>query len=385
MGMPHDGFTERRSLSQGMTTMAMIAKACEAPGAPSARGFAEGVVEGLARPSAAGLAGALAVVVAVILSAVLLLTEERLASLPDRALMMRPSDEEARISQIALRGAAALGTRPVVWILGASDTREMLGTEAELNGWWVGPRGVRVASVCADGLLFEERAALVEKLRPGPEGAIVLGISLRQFCRRPSVLLDRVERYRLGFRSPAFDEEVVLAGGTMPPVTGQHFLDNRKFLLRRSASLVRRGDAPAYQEHRYRAQARSSGEWLREWERVRFSRVDFEHNAGVISRLVARNRRAGGPPVILLEIPSLESVDPVLGGRGAAADMKSYRAAVRGLAEREGLVLLDPGASVRLGRGDFADMAHVGDDGARKRFSEEFLRQLTSHVVVGAP
>lgn len=108
----------------------------------------------------------------------------------------------------------------------------------------------------------------------------------------------------------------------------------------------------------------------------RFSPEEFERRAGVISRMVARNRKAGGPPVVLLEIPSLDDVDPRFSGPGHAAQRRLYRAAVRRFAEREGLPYLDPAASAGIRGQDFSDSAHLGDDGARSRFSEKFLDQL---------
>jgi len=254
----------------------------------------------------------------------------------------------------------------------------MLLGESELNDRLAKSGGcARIVSLCADGLLLEERAAVVERLRPGASGAVVLGINLGQFCRPAADVARIAERYRLGFRSAAFDEEAALAGAVMPSATGQFFYDNRLFFLRRVACLVRTGPPPEFREHRSHARGGADADAWQFRKVRRFSSEEFERRAGVVSRLAARNRRAGGPPVVLLEIPSMDYVEPRIGGPNHAAELRIYRAAVRRLAEREGLHYLDPAASVSLRRQDFADFAHIGDDGARARFSAEFLRQLS--------
>ncbi len=334
-------------------------------------------MRGFAQPSRPGLLGAVLVAFSVILIGALLLTEKRVASSRPRAWMMDPTDDYGRLTQMVLRGADALGTQANVWILGASDTREMLMTEAELNHRVEQfPGGTRVVTLCADGLLLEERAAIIDRLRPRTAGAIVLGINLGQFCRPAADLEGVAERYRLGFRSVVFDEEAGRIGARMPPATGHFSYDNRMFFLRRLARMVRLGPPPEYQDHRSQARA---GMRVDPWpfrRMRRFSSEEFDRRAGLISRLAARNRQAGGPPVVLLEIPTMDYVDPGISGPNRTAELGVYRAAVRRLAEREGLHYLDPAATVPLRRDDFADFAHIGDDGARARFSEEFLRQL---------
>ena len=321
--------------------------------------------------------GALFLAASVGLLGALLLTERRVASSHAGAWMMDPTDDYGRLAPMILRGATAQGTQATVWILGASDTREMLMTEAELNDRLErSPGGSRVVALCADGLLLEERAAIIDRLRPGAEGAIVLGINLGQFCRPAADLAGVAERYRLGFRSEVFEEEAARVGARMPPATGHFFYDNRLFFLRRVACLVRVGPPPEYQEHRSRTRG---GPQVDPWQfrKVRrFSSEEFDRRAGLISRLAIRNRQAGGPPVVLLEIPSMDYVEPGISGPNHAAELRVYRAAVRRLAEREGLHYLDPAATAPLHREDFADFAHLGDDGARARFSGEFLRLL---------
>ena len=249
---------------------------------------------------------------------------------------MDPTDDYGRLAPMILRGATAQGTQATVWILGASDTREMLMTEAELNDRLErSPGGSRAVALCADGLLLEERAAIIDRLRPGAEGAIVLGINLGQFCRPAADLAGVAERYRLGFRSEVFEEEAARVGARMPPATGHFFYDNRLFFLRRVACLVRVGPPPEYQEHRSRTRG---GPQVDPWQfrKVRrFSSEEFDRRAGLISRLAIRNRQAGGPPVVLLEIPSMDYVEPGIGGPNHAAELRVYRAAVRRLAERE--------------------------------------------------
>jgi hypothetical protein len=307
----------------------------------------------------------------------LLLTEQRVASAPRGAWMQDPADDYGRLAPMVLRGAAAFGTNATVWILGASDTREMLLGESELNDRLAkSGGGARIVSLCADGLLLEERAAVVERLRPGAPGAIVLGINLGQFCRPAADVAKVAERYRLGFRSATFDEEAALAGAVMPPATGHFFYDNRLFFLRRIACLARTGPPPEFQEHRSHAQGGADADPWQFRKVRRFSSEEFERRAGVVSRLAVRNRLAGGPPVVLLEIPSMDYVEPRIGGPNHAAALRVYRAEVRRLAEREGLHYLDPAASVALRRQDFGDFAHLGNEGARARFSAEFLRQL---------
>lgn len=353
---------------------------------PVGGGFISGLMEGLTQPSAPALVGCLGVVLAVILMGATFITRERVAASAQGAWMYSSSDDCGRLSVLALRGAASFGTNPVVWIMGASDTREILCTEAGLNGLIAAmDPAVRVVSLCADAFLLEERAALIEALRPGPAGVIVLGINPRQFLREPSVLADRVERYRLAFRSSSFDEEAARAGVAMPPVTGHYFWDNRQFFLRRVGCFLRWGPEPTYREHRHHARGGPQGGGREFRSKALFSPVAFDRHAGLISRLAERNRRAGGPRIVLLEIPSVESLEPIPGGPGAAGQLGLYRAAVRRLAEREGLVHLDPGAAARLAPSDFADSAHVGDDAARMRFSREFLRQLAPFLHGGRP
>jgi hypothetical protein len=107
-----------------------------------------------------------------------------------------------------------------------------------------------------------------------------------------------------------------------------------------------------------------------------FSVEEFRRRTGVISRMAKRNREAGGPPLVLLEIPSLDYLQPGLGGRSHANELSLYREAIREFAAREGLAYLDPQAAGGLTRASYRDFAHVGDDPSRTRFSAEFIRQL---------
>jgi hypothetical protein len=341
--------------------------------------FTAGLARGLVQPSGIGLLGALFTALSIGLLGALLLTERRVASAPRGAWMQDRTDDYGRLTPMVLRGAAAFGTGTVVWILGASDTMEMLLGESELNDRLAkyDGGGARIVSLCASGLLLEERAAVVERLHPGASGAVVLGVNLGQFCRPVEEVKRIAERHKLGFRSAAFDEEAAFAGAVVPSATGQFFYDNRLFFLKRVACLVRTGPPPEFLEHRSHAWGGTDADPWQFRKVRRFSSEEFERRTGVVSRLVARNRLAGGPPVVLLEIPTQDYLEPRIGGPNHAAEVRIYRAAVRRLAEREGLHYLDPAASISLRSRDFADYAHLGDEGARARFSDEFLRQLS--------
>ncbi len=346
--------------------------------------FNAGLVRGLVHPSRVGLLGALFTALSVGLLGAQFLTERRLVSAPQGAWASSPTDDFGFLTPKILRGAAAFGTNAVVWILGASDTREILLVESMLNDRLAkSGGGAQIVVLTADSLLLEERAAMIERLRPGASGAVVLGINLGQFCRPVADVANIAQNYRLGFRSARFDEEVALADVVMPPATGQFFYDNRLFFLRRVSCLVRTGPPPKMLEHRYHTRGGANADPWQFRKVRRFSSEEFERRSGLVSRLAARNRSAGGPPVVLLEIPSMDYVEPRIGGPNHAAELRIYRAAVRRLAEREGLHYLDPAASVSLRRQDFADYLHISDEGARARFSNEFLRQL-SPILKGA-
>ena len=340
--------------------------------------FVAGLFQGLRHPSRGALLGALAVTVASLAAAASLITEHRVATAPADAWINDPADDYGRLTPRVLRGPDTSSNRLTVWILGASDTREALLGEAGLTRLLHDAHGgpVRAVSLCADGLLLEERAAIIDRLRPPAHGVIVLGINLNQFCRPVEDLKLASERYRLGFRSEVFDTEAALAGVTVSPATGHFFYDNRLFFLRRVGLLIPFGHTPAYVEHRSRGTEGIKGDPWAGRLIPHFSREEFNRHAALVSRLAERNRKANGPPIVLLEIPRLDTLEPRLGGPNHAGELALYREELGKFATREGLTYLDPAANAALGRDSFADPAHLGDDPARARFSAAFVSEL---------
>lgn len=307
-----------------------------------------------------------------------LITERRVATAPADAWINDATDDFGRLTPRVLHGPDSGSNRLTVWILGASDTREALLGEAGLTRLLLEAHGgpAQAVSLCADGLLLEERAAIVDRLRPPANGIILLGINLGQMCRPVEDLKLASERYRLGFRSEVFDTEAALAGVTISPATGRFFYDNRLFFLRRVGLLMPVGHAPAYQEHRSRGTEGIQGDRWAGRRIPHFSREEFNCHTALLSRLAERNRKAHGPPIVLLEIPRLDTLEPRLGGPNHASELAIYREEIGKFAVREGLTYLDPAATAALSRDSFADPAHIGDDNARARFSAALVSEL---------
>ena len=199
-----------------------------------------GFCRGAQAPSPWALLGAVGVALAWIGFACVGIQESFLLSHDGRGMMRGSHDESAWVSAQALRAGsstcvAEAAKVPRICLVGASNLRESVLEPSALGElareMWGGP--VEVVDLVMSSMLWEERAALLDRVGVHFEGVVVLEVGPQQMSRNTEMLRRFARAPRLGFQSDIFDEECRSAGIPRPRSTGIYSLDNAAFLARR--------------------------------------------------------------------------------------------------------------------------------------------------------
>jgi len=351
------------------------------------RAWWKGFIRGFLAPSPQAVAGAVAVALLWMGGACLGIDESLLLRSGGRGMMRDARDESAWISAQVLRPPAtsnAPSGPPAqrLCLVGASDLREALIEPADLAALASEKLGrpTEVVDLLMNMLLWEERAALLERVGADFDGYIVLSVGPQQMSRNTDSLQRLALQPRLGFQSDIFDEECRRAGILRPRPTRVYFLDNALFVLRRAVQLLPGANIPERRQF-YEFTVRGDHQAVPDPAYARLSCFEpaaFARTRGVATRLIHRLQNSGKAKIVLLEVPWLDSVLDSEKSRERSDQKAAYVTAIRQLAQETGVRYLDLSDNVRWTADDFADYRHIGRAAARRRFSTALLEALGS-------
>ncbi|MHC4470130.1 MAG: hypothetical protein ACYTDY_00175 [Planctomycetota bacterium] len=282
---------------------------------------------------------------------------------------------------------------PGVVMLGASLTIRCITSEDRLAEL-IEANGLAkplVYNLCTDGQSTGEMAAILDCLRPGFDGVVIIGASRGLFAYGVTGdgdpqhdLTDRLNSPTLGFSSDAYDDEARIAGVAQPRRTGIYAFDNMRFLLARRYEIVRNlvKGAPKYGDPLH-------APWMRIVNRPEYWEEEiaalpkmaehyglfFEANSSVIGRLVANLRKRGDPSFILMEPPVNPGWSEIPEG---ARFFRRYHEDLRRLAAQHGMSFLPITEEASIVRTDFVDYdGHIGNPEVRERCTKAIASRVS--------
>lgn len=332
-------------------------------------------LEGCTRPSAVSVVLALGCVAAAFATAITVIDERFIATPTARELLtLGHADDDLEVTSQVLGLAGRDPGRPLVVMVGASETREMI--DLDRFRATVSPDGVdgvdtEILAQPRQGLAEIHR--LAERIPDGTEGVFVLSLGIGRFTSAEGEADGEPNFPRLGFGGgrgdpePSGTERRALLG------RGSFLLDNLGFYLPRLLRLPRNVvlGAPRHSIHRYdRRPPMPAAEWDLKARQMQ-SRLEgfdagFAANAERLAAIVGRLRQRTRMSVVATILP----VNPRFADETIGADRyRSMVDRVIGLVEAEGLPVIDL-EGVGLSTSDYWDWIHLRSPETRARITD---------------
>lgn len=340
------------------------------------RGFLDGFKAGLTEKSWMVLVGSLAFSILALGVISFRCSERQLANAPESHLLAYSGDDYGRLTHRILRSASHRDNSQMLVLMGSSGFHESLTGPDDLDRRWRSAAGdsFQTEVLTAHQFSFEERMAAVERYGPF-QGIAVISIHPRDLYRAAFQIEEIFDLDRLGFSSA---DPASLFEADVPKPTGWNYYDHRRFFSARPMLMTGlRRNPVAHEWHHFHEKPRSLAEMRRillhdDWYQPR----DLEWNLQLLRRLIDSLQRFG-VTVVLVEVPSIDSVDPAASKPAFEARRRSYRDAIGTITRQTGVTYLDFVAETGLKISDFADPWHISTSSARMRFTEEFVRRMT--------
>lgn len=130
-------------------------------------------------------------------------------------------------------------TAPLVILVGDNQSQGFAQARDSLSTMAIRDNEFRVVDLTTAGQSFWETAALLDRVPRNAKGVVILDVSATRFQLSSSLIEDLANRAPFGFRSRAFDSEVMRVG--LPPrsLHGNYFLDNQSYLIPRIGIAIR--------------------------------------------------------------------------------------------------------------------------------------------------
>lgn len=332
---------------------------------------------GFREPSATLVIVSLAVVLTAVAALAIGIDEELVGSPRGRELLrFGRSDDDLEVTSLALGLRGRSPDVPVVLILGASETREMVdaqGLERSLHEA-LDPRA-EVLILAQPRQAFDEAARIIEFIPDGTPGVCVLNVTFGRFSRPPGDFRE-LAWPRLGFRSERREEELRTLGAAVPDRTGIFLLDNLRFYFPRLIAIPRNLvlGTPERVTHRYDhrpPRGELGAEFIEERisefrDRLADFNAHFDANAAKLDAIVEELRRRTRMKVLVTGLPHAP------GDVQRRMGEDTYRSMTGRIAERvmeKGLPWIDL-AGASLTDRDYWDGLHISSPAARARITE---------------
>lgn len=331
---------------------------------------------------------------ALLLACVLWVTPARLSRIDVGYLLEDRRDDFAFISWRAFRIAESGPQPSAVALVGASSMLHGITSDADVARVIEEQSGKRVPvhDLTAGGLSPWESASLLDYVGRDFNGVIVLGVGAELLATPPSELEQLRQHPRLAFGTPAFDEELRLAGFEPPERTGNYFVDNSQFFTARIGTVGRLLTGPIeHARHTDWRKSQDAKSWRFQIDRVSgwirdgygaYSKANLE----VFARIIERARDRGDVRIALLVTPvnprALAEFDPGVDAR--------FMADARAFAARHSVELWRLDAEAGLRAEEFDDWCHLGNNDGRVRYTRALARRVAalgdfSRAPAGAP
>jgi hypothetical protein len=331
--------------------------------------------EALLRPSTAATLIAIAVAFTTIVACGALIDERLVGSGTGRDLLpFGRSDDDLEVTSRVLELRRRDDGRPIVIVLGASETREIIDRprlESQLTGSDGTAPELLMLTQARQGL--SEVVRLVEEIPDGTRGVLVLSLGVGRFVVGDDDAGNELIWPRLGFRTERRDAELRAAGQSPPSPTGIFLVDNLRFYFPRLLALPRNLllGPPVRRIHRYDDRpAMSAEEWQSraDFTRQRLAEFDanFTANAELLTRALEALRARTRMTVVVTSLPvNPRFVDEVIGDERYRAMIARMFAMVEGW----NVELVDLSAA-RLAVEDYWDWIHLRIPAARARTTD---------------
>ena len=274
---------------------------------------------------------------------------------------------------------------PLFALVGSSGMVEAVTTEGGLHeAVSLGSKGdVRVADLSCYGQSILDSVLLVDQLPSRFDGVVVMNISPRLIGR--GWKFEKPFGNRMAVRSPLLEDMVRDGGVDMEELTGNYFLDNRRFFLPRLWSLLRNVvNGPLERRmHPYGDSPSPLGDVLYKQQlgRVRLAYGSYDKNYRFDMRFVStvglEVTKRGAVAFVLLEAPVRPSaLEEVYGADGFAAHTENMRA----FAEEHGFLYWNLNQEAGLTDSDYYDYTHLWVAEARERYTRVLGGKVASLI-----
>lgn len=332
-------------------------------------------LEGCTRPSAVSVTIALALAAGTFAAAVTVIDERFVGSRAGRDLLaFGRSDDDLEITSRVLELRERDPARPLVVVVGASETREIIDRErfdAAIADGRASPVDTLVLAQPRQGLAEVRRIA--DEIPDGTSGVFVLSLGIGRFVADEADAGNELTWPRLGFRTGRRDAELRDAGAKVPQATGIFLLDNLRFYFPRLMVSPRNVvlGPPKRLMHRYDERPPMTAD---EWDakaRLIASRLgEFDANCAVnaarVAEVIDDLRRRTRMTVVATMLPvNPRFVAEVIGD----GPYRAMTGKVLAMVDAAGLPLADLGRA-GLSTGDYWDWIHLCSPEARDRTTD---------------
>jgi hypothetical protein len=284
------------------------------------------------------------------------------------------SDDDLEITSrvLALRGRDP--GRPLVLVVGASETREIIDRErfeAALAEGRSEPVDTLILAQPRQGLAEVRRIA--DEIPDGTPGVFIFSLGIGRFVADEADAGNELIWPRLGFRTGRRDAQLLAAGARVPPATGLFLLDNLRFYFPRlmvsprnvvlgppKRRMYRYDDRPPMTAAEWDAKAKLISSRLGEFD------ANWADNAARVAEIIDDLRRRTRMTVVATMLPvNPRFVDEVIGD----GPYRGMTGKLLAMVETAGLPLADL-SRAELATGDYWDWIHLRSPEARGRTTD---------------
>ena len=335
---------------------------------------------GVTQPSGLRCAVTFAIPLAVFVGLTIVISPALIRSGGDKYLAKNGRDLDMFATSKALTMAVRENNSPIVVVLGASAIHNSLIEEQlvkVLDENLEFP--IDVYDLSTSRQSFWQATALVDMIPARSRGVVVLSVGCVKLTFGSDILAGLIQNPRLGFRSKAYDAEILLASMTPPRRVGIYLWDNMRFFLprlRAASSNLANGPIDSIYYYLGREQ-KDDEEWRSHSEQVA-ERLDFyyenvEGNLDILSRIINRIREKTDMTVVLVEHPVSdrfvrEFVDPAL--------IRQYEDRLRQFTKEHNVEYWDLIEAAAFSDDDYYDWCHLRSKEATSRFTAIIGRRL---------
>lgn len=201
---------------------------------PKAETTSSPFVSGLTKPTS--LSVSVMALTVLFLAAIALLGLPGIMSSPSAELLATyPTDHDLFATAKALHIGAAKDKRPILAIVGGSETLAAFGRTKDVHDAVMQATGTdyEVVNLSANRQSFLDHLRFIDRLPKDRETIIVMGVGPVRFTRTKAHYQESIDASRFGFPSKAFDEEATKLGLKQKPQTGFLAYDYPGFYLPR--------------------------------------------------------------------------------------------------------------------------------------------------------